>query len=142
TEERAGADTKAKALKHELKAANALRELLGDARELIEGRSPTECPVCEQGLPATPELSGRLRERVDKLASDELVKIQANLKKVQARIAGIDETLATVAATENEIKRTQLEVDALRAKIVEALGGSGITETKVQKRVEEELAKD
>lgn len=141
-DERASADTKAKGLKHELKAANALRELLGDARDLVDGLSPKDCPVCEQALPATLDLSARLRKRIERLASDELVKIQANLKKVQARVAGIDEALATVAATESEINRTQFELDALRAKVVEALGGAGIAENKIQKRIEEVLAKD
>ncbi len=141
-EERAAVDTKVKAFKRELKAANALQQLLADASELAEGASPTACPVCEQALPVRLDLQDRLRERVETLASAEIKKIQTTLQKAQARIGAIDEALAAICSAEKELARSQKELDELREKAVEILGGSGVAETKLQKRIEDELAKD
>jgi len=124
-----------------LKAADDTRQLLEDALVLIAREKPRTCPVCEQSFPARPDIVARLKERSASLASKEMGRIEAQLATGQARAGAIDDALALLKAEEVGLASCQKELETYRQKVMKALGGSGIVESKILVRLDDALRK-
>ena len=122
----------------ELKSANALKALLGDALDYIEASTVENCPVCERSL--QPGGVGAVRERAKKL-SDETTHALERAKADAREAADAHEKLKRVRSQLvdecNDLKR---RLDKVRADALTALGGSGVTDAKMAARLEETSA--
>jgi DNA repair exonuclease SbcCD ATPase subunit len=132
---------KLKDLQRQLKAANALRELLVDALAFVERGRPGACPVCEQPLPERLDLASRLEKRTDSLASEDIARLQATREKAETRLAQLSEALDRFKEGRADLDACQKELERQRQKAVDATGGTGIAENKVATRLDEALAK-
>ncbi|WP_437618568.1 AAA family ATPase [Sorangium sp. So ce1151] len=140
-QERGDLNAKQEEIRRALKAAGDTRQLLEDARALIVREKTNTCPVCEQSLPARLDIAVRLQERSTSLASEDITRLEARLAEAQTRAVTIDEALALLKSRKAELAACQEDLDKHRQKVVKALGGGGIVESKILVRLDEALMK-
>jgi DNA repair exonuclease SbcCD ATPase subunit len=122
-----------------LKTANLLRQLLADALAYTKSRPIDGCPVCEQPLPTKFDLSANLRRRTEATASAKSRDLEAASMKTEAAIVSLAGVVGHFDEADKTVNASQTALDKLRQRVVEALGGSGIAENKVQARLEESI---
>lgn len=128
-------------LRRELQSANDTRQLIDDARALLVRENLKSCPVCEQVFPMRSDIVARLKARSLSLASKETNRIETRVVTEQNRMTAAEESLAVLKEGTADLNSTQKDLDALRMKVIKALGGSGISESKILVRLDEALRK-
>jgi DNA repair exonuclease SbcCD ATPase subunit len=119
-----------------LRAASSLRQLLADALTHVEGRSTTQCPVCEQ---TTRNLEAGLRKRIDSMSSETIRAMEAACKSSEQDVSSLKDVARRSADAEKLAATQQAALDKLRQEIAGVLGGAGIAESKVHARLAEKI---
>jgi len=120
-----------------LKAAGQLRQLLSDGKDLLDLNPTDHCPLCEQSVESAAALVSKLSSRLTALTSTEAAELQADVANAEAELGQLDLHLAKLGELEKALNDAEAAVNAVRTDIVEALGGAGIPETKVESRLAE-----
>jgi DNA repair exonuclease SbcCD ATPase subunit len=122
-----------------LKAAGELRQLLADARQYLEHSPSDNCPVCEQSIASPASLIADLSARLENTTTDETAALENRLEELQREIDSINSALENLGEVQESLKKAQSAVDEVRGQVVDALGGTGIPESKVVTRLDETI---
>jgi chromosome segregation ATPase len=122
-----------------LKAASELRQLLVDARQYIEHSPSDNCPVCEQTIESSANLVDELSTRLNSMTSEEFAGLEVRVVEIEGEISSVATALQCIDEIQQSLKSAQETVDQLRGQVVEALGGTGIPESKVIGRLDEAI---
>ena len=130
------AETDQETARTRLKAAGELRQLLADARDVLEKTPTDHCPVCKQSIASASALIATLSNRMNSAATDEIGALEKQVAKTGDELATFDTALRSFSEQEKALREASENVENVRTQVVEAFGGQGISESKVKTRLE------
>jgi DNA repair protein SbcC/Rad50 len=127
-------------INNDLKATNALRQLLVDARSFIENGDLTSCPVCLQEFPKVTDVPLQLRNRIEELASKTIEEKEKALDEIEEQLGKQDDLIELFDQLNSGFARVQKDLGLCHQEITEKLDGNEIAETKVKTELEKQLS--
>ncbi len=132
--------TSLRELREDLKAAGALRQLLADALGLMQAQKTETCPVCLQSLASGRLLTEEIRRRMESLATEAILQKQAEVSRVEERLAAVGAAQQELKLLANNLGKAQQALDAARQQVAGELRSAGLAENRVAQRLEEARA--
>jgi len=127
-------------IQNELKATNALRQLLVEARHFIEAEKSTQCPVCLQNFPEASDIPVDLADRIEKLASVTIEEKEKSITAIEATLENTNLIIESLNQLSKNYTKAQEELSVCHQKVTEMLEGKDLAESKAIVELDNQLS--